>query len=144
MNAILSIMVCIAMLVSPTGVIPAQPETAATWTISDLTISVGEESVTLTPEARFTAAVGAEEAQLHFELGNGESTLMPMSGAINADGVRFTLGTGTKTYTLDDATLMELAGMDIPLLRRRITTDRAIDHYNACGQDDKARLLYRI
>ena len=111
MNAILSFIVCIAMLLSPTGTLPAQPENAATWTISNLTISVGDEAVTLAPEARFTTAVGMDEAQLHFELGSGERTLMPMSGAINADGVRFTLGTGTKTYTLSDETFMELTGM---------------------------------
>lgn len=111
MNAILSFIVCIAMLLSPTGVLPAQPETAATWTISNLTISVGDEAVTLTPEARLTTAVGTEEARMHFELGNGDKTLMPMSGAINADGVRFTLGTGTKTYTLSNETFMELTGM---------------------------------
>lgn len=99
------------MLVSPTGALPAQPETAVTWTISNLTIDVDGEAVTLAPEARLTTAVGTKEAQLHFELGNGESTLMPMSGAINADGVRFTLGTGTKTYTLSDETFLELTGM---------------------------------
>lgn len=112
MNAILSLIVCIAMLVSPTGVLPAQPETATTWTVSNLTIGVGDESVTLAPEARITAAVGSEEAQLHFELGSGEKVLMPMSGAINQDGVRFTLGTGTRTYTLSDETFMEMLGMD--------------------------------
>lgn len=111
MNAILSFIVCIAMLLSPTGVLPAQPETATTWTISNLTISVGDEAVTLAPEARLTTAMGTEEAQLHFELGSGERTLMPMSGAINKDGVRFTLGTGTKTYTLSNETFMELTGM---------------------------------
>ena len=63
MNAILSFIVCIAMLVSPTGMLPAKPETATTWTISDLTIAVGDESVTLAPEARFAAAVGAEEEE---------------------------------------------------------------------------------
>ena len=111
MNAILSFIVCIAMLMSPTGTLPAQPETATTWTISNLTIDVGGETVTLAPEARLTTAMGTEEAQLHFELGSGDRTLMPMSGAINADGVRFTLGTGTRTYTLSDETFMELAGM---------------------------------
>jgi len=112
MNAILSFIVCIALVLSPAGVLPAQPETATTWTISNLTIGVGEESVTLAPEARLTTAIGMDEAQLHFELGSGEKTLMPMSGAINADGVRFTLGTGTKTYTLSNETFMELTGMD--------------------------------
>jgi len=112
MNAILSFILCFAMILSPAGALPAQPETATTWTVSNLTISVGDESVTLAPEARLTTAVGMEEAQLHFELGNGDRTLMPMSGAINADGVRFTLGTGTKTYTLSNETFMELTGMD--------------------------------
>lgn len=111
MNAILSFIVCIAMLMSPTGVLPAQPETAATWTVSNLTIAVGDESVTLAPEARLTTAMGTEEALLHFELGSGERTLMPMSGAINADGVRFTLGAGARTYTLSNETFMELTGM---------------------------------
>ena len=97
MNAILSFILCFAMILSPAGALPAQPETASTWTVSNLTISVGDESVTLSPEARLTTAVGMEEAQLHFELGSGERTLMPMSGAINQDGVRFTLGTGTRT-----------------------------------------------
>ena len=111
MNAILSFIVCIAMLLSPTGALPAQPENATTWTISNLTIDVNGEAVTLAPEARLTTAVGMDEAQLHFELGSGERTLIPMSGAINADGVRFTLGTGTKTYTLSEETFMELADM---------------------------------
>lgn len=112
MNAILSFILCFAMLLSPTGTLPAQPETASTWTVSNLTISVGDESVTLAPEARLTTAFGTEEAQLHFELGSGERTLMPMSGAINKDGVRFTLGTGMRTYTLSNETFMELTGMD--------------------------------
>ena len=111
MNAILSFIVCIAMLCSPMGALPAQPETATTLTVRNLTIGLNGESVTLAPEARFTAAVGMEEAQLHFELGSGEKTLMPISGAINEDGVRFTLGTGARTYTLSDETFMEMLGM---------------------------------
>ncbi len=35
----------------------------------------------------------------------------------------------------------EITMQDIPLLRRRVTTSAAIEHYNACGQEDKARLL---
>jgi len=108
---VLGIIVCIAMVLSSTGILPDESETATTWTVSNLTISVGDESVTLAPEARLTTAIGAEEAQLHFELGSGERTLIPMSGAINKDGVRFTLGAGNKTYTLSNETFMELTGM---------------------------------
>ena len=34
-----------------------------------------------------------------------------------------------------------IVARDIPLLRRRITTQEAIDHFHADGQEDKARLL---
>lgn len=37
--------------------------------------------------------------------------------------------------------VQELVAQDIPLLRRRVTTQEAIDHFNANGQQDKARLL---
>ena len=35
----------------------------------------------------------------------------------------------------------QIVSQDIPLLRRRVTTQEAIDHFRADGQDDKARLL---
>ena len=37
--------------------------------------------------------------------------------------------------------VMQITQKNIPLLRRRITTSEAIANYDACGQDDKARLL---
>ena len=39
------------------------------------------------------------------------------------------------------AQVQQLVDMDIPLIRRRLTTREAIDHYLATGQEDKARLL---
>lgn len=111
MNAILSFILCFAMLFSSTGALPAQIETAAAWKISNLTVTIGDESVALTPEARITAAAGAEEAELHFEIGSGERTLMPMSGEITPEAVRFTLGSGGRSYTLTNETFMEMAGI---------------------------------
>lgn len=112
MNAILSFIVCIAMLASPMGVLPAQQETETVWTVRNLTVGLGGESVTLTPEARVTAAVGTEGAQFHFEVGNGENVLMPISGGINADGARLALGTGERSYSMSDEVFKELLGMD--------------------------------
>ena len=47
MNAILSILVCFAMLFSGGAALPAQPETATTRTLRNLTIAVDGESVPL-------------------------------------------------------------------------------------------------
>lgn len=111
MNAILSIIVCIAMLAAPAGVLPAQPETAATYTVRNLTIGIGDESVTLAPEARITTAVGTEKAALHFEIGSGEDALMPMSGELTADGLKFSIGNEEHCYSVSNDTFMEVSGM---------------------------------
>ena len=37
--------------------------------------------------------------------------------------------------------MQELVQEDFPLIRKRITTQQAIAHFSACGQNDKARLL---
>ena len=60
MNAILSILVCIAMLFSGGAALPEQPETATVRTLRNLTIATDEGSVTLTPELRLTTAIGSE------------------------------------------------------------------------------------
>ncbi len=39
------------------------------------------------------------------------------------------------------AEMRQLVEMDIPLIRRRMTTREAIDRYLACGEEDKAKLL---
>ena len=112
MNTILSILVCFAMLCSGTTALPAQPETAVTWTLRNVTLDCDGESVTLAPEARITTALGAEKAQLHFELGNGEDVLMPVSGEITPDCARFTLGHGEQAYTVTEETLTAMLDLD--------------------------------
>ena len=50
---------------------------------------------------------------------------------------------GTENFSADilESRVRELVRQDIPLRRRRVSTEDAIARYNACGQDDKARLL---
>lgn len=112
MNAILSILVCIAMLCGGGAPMPAVPETSTTWTLRNLTIESNGERVTLTPEARFTAAIGSEEAQAHFEIVNGEDVLLPMSGKLTADGALFSLGQGGNVYGISGETLAEITDVD--------------------------------
>jgi len=50
---------------------------------------------------------------------------------------------GTESFSLEKLreTIEELIHEDIPLVRRRITTQEAIAHFSNVGQEDKARLL---
>lgn len=112
MNAILSILVCFAMLFSGGAALPAQPETATTWTLRNLTISTDEGSATLTPELRLTAAIGSEQAIAQFEVVNGDDVLLPMAGELTGDGVRFRLCDGGSVYTLSSDALLELMEAD--------------------------------
>ena len=51
--------------------------------------------------------------------------------------------TGTACFSAEKlkAEVAKLVEMDIPLLRRRISTADAVAHFKAAGQEDKARLL---
>ena len=110
MNMILSIFMCFAMILG--GTVPAVPETATTWTIRNLTISVDDESVTLAPELRYTAAMGSEKSTMHLEVGMDDQTILPASAEITPEGVRFAIGSNGHSYSISDATLAELAGLD--------------------------------
>ena len=112
MNFILSIILCFALALGGTGSLPAEPETAATWTIRNLTLSYGGESAAFSEEARITAAVGEEKAALHFELGSGEKVLLPLSAEITNDALRFALSDSGRAYSFTNATFYELAEFD--------------------------------
>lgn len=108
MNAILSILVCIAMLFSGGAALPEQPETATVQTLRNLTIATDEGSVTLTPELRLTTAIGSEQAIAQFEVVRGDDVLLPMAGELAKDGVRFRLRDGGSVYSLTSDALLEL------------------------------------
>ena len=108
MNAILSILVCFAMLFSGGAALPAQPETATVRTLRNLSVTTDAGSVTLTPELRLTTAIGSEQAIAQFEVVNGDDVLLPMMGELTKDGVRFCLSDGGSVYSLSSDALLEL------------------------------------
>ena len=110
MNAILSIIVCFAMLFSGGATLPAQPETATVRTLRNLSITTDEGSVTLNPEARLTTAIGSECAQMQFEIVSGDDVLLPIAGELTPDRLRFTMGNSGSVYSLTGEALLELAG----------------------------------
>ena len=112
MNAILSILVCFAMLFSGGAALPEQPETATTWTLRNLSITTDEGSATLTPELRLTTALGSEAALLQFEVANGGDVLLPVAGELTNDGVRFRLSEDGSVYSLSNDALLELMEAD--------------------------------
>ena len=112
MNAILSILVCIAMLFSGGAALPVQPETATVRTLRNLSVTTDEGSVTLTPELRLTTAIGSEQAIAQFEVVRGGDVLLPMAGELTNDGVRFRLCDGGSVYSLTSEALLELTEAD--------------------------------
>ena len=107
MNAILSFIVCFAMLFSGGATLPAQPETATVWTLRNLSVTTDEGSVTLNPELRLTTAIGTESARMQFGIVNGDDVLMPIAGEITPDCLRFTMGNSGCVYTLTNEALMD-------------------------------------
>ena len=112
MNAILSILVCIAMLFSGGAALPAQPETATVRTLRNLSVTTDAGSVTLAPELRLTTAIGSEQAIAQFEVVRGGDVLLPMAGELTNDGVRFRLRDGGSVYNLTSEALLELTEAD--------------------------------
>ena len=117
MTFILSIFLCFALAFSGTGALPAEPETATIWTIRNVCLDTGDETFTLDPELRLTTAVGAEKVDMHFEIGSGESTLLPISAELTPDAFLFTLSNGGRAYSLSDEEFMNLAHIDEEDLR---------------------------
>lgn len=111
MNAILSLIVSLALLFGGVGSLPAVPETANQYTLRNLSLTIGDETVTLDPELQLTTALGAEQLGLDFEIHAGDNTLLPISGRLDTDGLTFSLADNGKAYTLSYATLGELLGL---------------------------------
>ena len=111
-NFILSIFLCFALALGGTAGLPAEPETATTWTIRNVTLTDGTHSVTLNPAVKLTAAVGAEKAALRFEIDNGDATLLPMAAEVTPAAITFALSHGGRAYTVTEDALMEMGAFD--------------------------------
>lgn len=108
---LLSVIVSLAMAIGGTTAMPAIPETAHTVTVSDFELSYNGEDVALDPEAQITAALGADELDLHFQINMPDGTLMPVSGKLTNDGAQFIISETGKAYSISDDTICELLGI---------------------------------
>ena len=112
MTFLLSIFLCFALAFSGTGTLPAEPEAATTWTVRSISLDNGTETYTIDPELRLTTAIGAEKADLHFEIDSGNRALIPVSAELTSDELRFSMGNGGRAYTLTNEEFLRLADID--------------------------------
>ena len=111
MNVILSLIVSLAMLFGGVGELPAVPETASVYTVRNISVSCGDESVDLAPELVLTTALGSDLAEASFKLISDGSALLPVSGRLEADKLSFSLAETGKAYSIsNDVLLGELGG----------------------------------
>lgn len=116
MNIILSLIVSLAMIFSGVGELPAMPETASVITIRDISFSYGDDIVELNPQLRFTGALGAQQADIGFEILLDDKVLMPVRGRIDGENVFFALSEDGKAYTVSDDAIAEAMGLNDPAL----------------------------
>lgn len=114
MNFILSIFLCLAMAVCGVGSPAELPDTAVTWTLSNVAIEFNGEEHALDPQLRVTTSVSEDRAALHFELESGGQALLPVSAAIAKDAVLASFGSGERAYTLTEDEFMQIVEADDP------------------------------
>ena len=130
-NFILSIFLCFALALGGTAGLPAEPETATTWTIRNVTLSDGTDSVTLNPAVKITTAVGAEQAALRFEIDREGDTLLPMAAKVTPDAITFALSDGGRAYTVTEDTLLKMGALNEEDIQILTVVSDAITSYGA-------------
>lgn len=112
MNAILSLILSLVLAFGG-GAMPAVPETAASYTVDSIVLTIGDETVALNPAIVYSAAAGSQQLQASFGIELEEDILVPLAGELTPDGVKFSLGSG-RVYSLSAETLNALTGMSEP------------------------------
>jgi ATP phosphoribosyltransferase regulatory subunit HisZ len=101
-------------LVLVLGMACASAETIADTglTLRNVVLNLNGQEIAFPQEARLNLLLDEESAKLGFELAEGENVFLPVSGAIDASGVRFSMGSSGRVYKLDLGVLAEEAGFD--------------------------------
>lgn len=112
MNAILSLFLSLAMLFSG-GTLPETADTTSTLTVQDFVMEYDGESYPLGFDFSVSATAAQDGLTLHFEVIDGEGDiLLPLTGAISKDGVKFTVSDAGSVYSLSAETLNEMLGLE--------------------------------
>ena len=114
MNMLLSMLVCIAMLFSGGAALPAQPETADVLTLSNITLTIDDQTIALNPSLEITSQIGSEAAGFHFEVKDADgASRLPVSASLDQNGVTLALGDSERAYHYSAEALEQLLGLTI-------------------------------
>lgn len=108
-NGILSIIVALAMMLSG-GFNAEQPEalSARTLTLREVTISMGENAVQLTPSISMGAMSENGEAVLDFHIETEEGQIFPVQLAVDEENATLSLVNSGKSFSISNDTLMKV------------------------------------
>lgn len=118
MKALKMLLSLVLSLVLVLGMACASAETIADTglTLRNVVLNLNGQEIAFPQEARLNLLLDEESAKLGFELAEGENVFLPVSGAIDASGVRFSMGSSGRVYKLDLGVLAEEAGFDAEML----------------------------
>lgn len=113
---LLSLVLSLALVL---GMACASAETLADTglTLRNVVLNINGQEISFPQEARLNLLLEDESAKLGFELAKGEGVFLPVTGAIDASGARFSLGSSGRVYKLDMGMLADAAGFDAEMLQ---------------------------
>lgn len=106
-SSLMALILSVIIALSGAGAVPAIPETATQTTLHDITVTIDDTAYSIAAEPYFTGAIGAELAAGTFGIQLGNEALLPMQGAIDLNGIRFSLGDTGRVYTLTNEMIAE-------------------------------------
>ena len=109
-RVLLSVLLSLAMILGMVGGAFAEPA-GGRVTLRNVVLNLNGEEIVIGPEASVSALADEDALKLHFEAANGEKTLLPVTGQLDAAGVRFTLGNSGRVYALSMDTLLSMADL---------------------------------
>ena len=111
-SSLMALILSVIIALSGAGAVSAIPETATQTTLHDITVTIDDTAYPIAAEPYFTGAIGSELAAGTFGVQLGNEALLPMQGAIDLNGIRFSLGDTGRIYTITNETIAETMHCD--------------------------------
>ena len=102
---VLSVLISFAMMLTGTYGLEAPEAAARTLTLSNITLTVNGESVTLNPTVAAGVATESGKALFDFAVRNGDSALLPMQLAVTEEAITAMVKNGNAAFTVPAETI---------------------------------------
>ena len=133
MKAILSILICLAMMVSGLAFAePVEPPVSTQTTIDNISVQVGTKNYDLPLTGRFGVSADSESMLFDFGLDYNSDTLFPFQMKLTKDALSLLIGKSKTAYTFD-AALLE--GSDVSMADLTDMYAQLTGHYRPASTD---------